>query len=107
VDSYDEVAELVIGIDRSRTLVYCACGTSAWIFIQFGLWIRIRIQECKNNSQIEKTVKKFHVLTYEMFDVLFRGRRLVLYGSLKEFHVGLRKKLVHLLIKKLKIAVRS
>jgi hypothetical protein len=69
----------------------------------YTLWIRIRIQEGKNNSQKEITVKKFHVLTSEMLNVLFGGRG-GLSCSLKEVHVGLGNKLMHLLIKKLKIA---
>jgi hypothetical protein len=56
------------------------CGSgSAWIRINLSCWIRI--QECKNDLQMYKIVKNFHVLKCWMF--FFEGCSLyILYGGL-------------------------
>jgi hypothetical protein len=50
-------------------------GNPNWLWIQWGLWIQIRIQEGGRDTQDRKKIKNFYALKFEsLFVVLTRIR---------------------------------
>ena len=66
--TYDMPGRLAIGnIWYARKQGFGSGSGSAWIRVNLSCWIRIRIQEGKNDQKRKKKVQNFHVLKCWMF----------------------------------------